>query len=68
MAIVSRLVGPLAAFGTVMILARVFAQTAVPTVPGPLLGAGLPGLVVAECKGIWLTRKLRNRRTDLENH
>ena len=34
-------------------------------VPGPLVGAGLPGLAVlgGVYGAIWLTRKLRNRRS-----
>jgi len=34
------------------------------TVPGPLVGAGLPGLAVlgGVYGAIWLTRKLRGRR------
>ena len=38
---------------------------AVVAVPGPLVGAGLPGLAVlgGVYGAIWLTRKLRNRRS-----
>ena len=52
----------LAALSTV--LSFVGPAFAIPTVPGPLLGAGLPGLAVlgGVYGAIWLTRKLRGRR------
>ena len=56
------IVGVPAMSAALLLIDPVFAGTPT-TVPGPLLGAGLPGLVVAGAVvgGIWLTRKLRNR-------
>ena len=56
------IVGVAAMSAALLFIDPVFAGTP-PTVPGPLLGAGLPGLAVAGAVvgGIWLTRKLRNR-------
>jgi hypothetical protein len=53
----------LAALGTVLSLVEPAFAT-VPTVPGPIVGAGLPGLAIlgGVYGAIWLTRKLRNRR------
>ena len=54
----------LAALSTVLYLVE---PALAGTVPGPLVGAGLPGLAVlgGVCGAIWLTRKLRGRgRTD----
>ena len=66
MLIVSNLFGRaivvLAALSTVLSLVEpAFAGT---TVPGPLVGAGLPGLAVlgGVYGAIWLTRKLRGHR------
>jgi hypothetical protein len=41
------------------------AAAAVAPVPGPIVGAGLPGLAIlgGVYGAIWLTRKLRNRRS-----
>ena len=52
----------LAALSTV--LSFVEPALAIPAVPGPLLGAGLPGIAVlgGVYGAIWLTRKLRDRR------
>jgi len=67
MLIVSNLFGRaivvLAALSTVLSLVE--PAFAIPeTVPGPLVGAGLPGLAVlgGVYGAIWLTRKLRGRR------
>jgi len=53
----------LAALSTVLNLVEP-ALAAGTVVPGPLVGAGLPGLAVlgGVYGAIWLTRKLRNRR------
>ena len=47
----------------ITVLALVEPAFAPPAVPGPLVGAGLPGLAVlgGVYGAIWLTRKLRNR-------
>ena len=56
------IVGVAAMSAAILFIDPVFAGPT-PTVPGPLLAAGLPGLAVAGAVvgGIWLTRKLRNR-------
>ena len=53
----------LAALSTV--LSFVETAFATPAVPGPLLGAGLPGLAVLRgvYGAIWLTRKIRGCRS-----
>ena len=52
--------------GLITVLSSVEPAFAAVTVPGPLVGAGLPGLAVlgGVYGAIWLTRKLRNRRKD----
>ena len=50
--------------GLITVLSSVEPAFAVEAVPGPLVGAGLPGLAVlgGVYGASWLTRKLRNRR------
>jgi uncharacterized membrane protein len=54
----------LAALSTALNLVEPALAAGTPTVPGPLVGAGLPGLAVlgGAYGAIWLTRKLRSRR------
>jgi hypothetical protein len=60
----SRAIVVAVAAGQVLTLVEPASAAAVPAVPGPLVGAGLPGLAVAGgvYGAIWLTRKLRSRR------
>jgi hypothetical protein len=61
--LLGRAIVVLAALTTVLSLVEP-AFAAEVAVPGPLVGAGLPGLAVlgAVFGASWLTRKLRNRR------
>jgi hypothetical protein len=61
--LLGRAIVVLAALLIVVSLVEPAFALAVP-VPGPLVGAGLPGLVVlgGVYGAIWLTRKVRNRR------
>ena len=54
----------LAALSTALNLVEPALAGGAPTVPAPLVGAGLPGLAVLGgiYGAIWLTRKLRGRR------